>query len=195
MSRPDPTRIVLSRLSEEEAGRRTPDERLVVRFPGLYRRFNDLGMRRLSPGSSLRRRLVARAITRSYAAANRRDFELLLAGIDPNHEYRPSPEMMPPDLGGPTHGHDGYLRMWGYWLDAFEDIRYEPEEVLDFGDRFLVTVRQVGHGSGSGVGLTLPVFQLLTIRGGRTVLQEDFLDREEALAAAQSSSVAPLAAK
>jgi hypothetical protein len=195
VSRPEAIRIVLPRLSEEEAGRRTPDERVVVRFPAVWRRFNDLIVRGLSPGSSLRRRLVVRGITRSYAAANRRDFELLLIGIDPHHEYRPSPEIMPPDLGGPTHGHDGYLRMWSYWLDAFDDIQYEPEEVLDFGDKFLVTVRQVGHGSGSGVGLTLPVFQLLTIRGGRTVLQEDFLDREEALAAAQSSSVAPLAAK
>jgi ketosteroid isomerase-like protein len=195
VGQPEGTRIVLPRLSEEEAARRTPDERLAVRFPALYRRFNDLGVRGLSPGSSLRRRVVARGINRAYAAANRRDFELLLIGIDPDHEYRPSPEIMPPDLGGPTHGHEGYLRMWGYWLDAFEDIRYEPEEVLDLGDKFLVTVRQVGHGSGSGVGLTLPVFQLLTIRGGRTILQEDFLDREEALAAAQSSSVAPLTAK
>ncbi len=195
MSAPEGIRIVLPRLSEEEAGRRTPDERLIVRFPSLSRRVNDLGMRRLSPRSSLRRRLIARTITRSYAAANRRDFELLLTWIDPDHEYRPSREIMPPDLGGPTRGHDGYLRMWSYWLDAFEDIRYEPDEVIDFGDRFLVTVRQVGHGSGSGVGLTKPVFQLLTVRGGCTVVQEDFVDREQALAAAQSSSIAPLTAK
>ncbi len=188
MSQAAATRIVLPRLSEEEAGHRTADERLVVRFPAVWRRLNDLTVRRLSPRSSLRRRLVARGVTRSYAAANRRDFELLLSWIDPNHEYRPSREIMPPDLGGPTHGHDGYLRMWSYWLDAFEDIRYEPEEVLDFGDKFLVTVRQVGHGSGSGVGLTLPVFQLLTIRGGRTVLQEDFLDRDEALRAAAGTA-------
>ena len=92
---------------------------------------------------------------------------------------------MPPDLGGPTHGHDGYLRMWSHWLDAFEDIRYEPTEVMDFGDRFLVTVRQVGHGSGSGVGVARPVYQLLIIRGGRTIRQEDFVDRAQALDAAR----------
>jgi ketosteroid isomerase-like protein len=184
------TPIVLRRLSEQEAGRRTPEERLVVRFPRFFQRLNDLAVRRLPRGSTLRRRLIARGISRAYAAANRRDFQLLLTGIDPNHEYRPSREIMPPDLGGPTHGHAGYLTMWNHWLDAFEDIRYEPDEVLDFGDRFLVTVRQVGHGSGSGVGLTRPVFQLLTIRGGRTVLQEDFVDWDEAIAAAQRSAAA-----
>jgi hypothetical protein len=31
---------------------------------------------------------------------------------DPGSEYHPS---------------------WGYWLDAFEDIRWDPEEILDFG--------------------------------------------------------------
>ena len=156
---------------------------MLVRFPGPSTRLLAVVLR-LPPGSRIRREAVTQWVTRGYAAANRRDFAVLLAGIAPDHEYRPSREIMPPDLGGPTHGHEGYLRMWNYWLDAFEDIRYEPDEVLDFGDKLLVTVRQVGHGSGSGVGLSLPVYQLLTIRGGRTVLQEDFVDRAEALRAA-----------
>jgi ketosteroid isomerase-like protein len=188
------TRITLPRLSDEEAGRRTLEDRLTVRFPGLYRRLSAATMRHL-PAGSLRRNIVARGITRSYAAANRRDFELLLVLIDRDHQYRPSAEIMPPDLGGPTRGHEGYLRMWNYWLDSFGDIRYEPEEVLDFGEKFLVTVRQVGHGSSSGVGLARPVYQLLTMRGGRTVMQEDFVDRAQAIASAQSSAVAPLTAK
>jgi hypothetical protein len=49
-------------------------------------------------------------------------------------------------------------------LDAFEDIRWDPEEILDFGDRFLVTARQRGHGSGSGVAVSEPVFQLFKLR-------------------------------
>ena len=179
----DASRIPLRRLSEREVSRRSLSERVLVRFPGPSTRLLGaiLGLPR---GSRIRRQAVTQWVARGYAAANRRDFAVLLAGIAPEHEYRPSREIMPPDLGGPTRGHDGYLRMWSYWLDAFEDIRYEPDEVIDFGNRFLVTVRQVGHGSGSGVGLSQPVYQLLTIRGGRTVLQEDFVDRDEALHAA-----------
>lgn len=173
---------MLRPLSESASRRRTLNERLLVRFPALYRLFAARLMR--LPPSRLRSVAVAYAVARMYAAANRRDFELLLVGIDPRHEYRPAPEIMPPDLGGPTHGHDGYLRMWRYWLDAFDDIRYEPEEVLDLGAKLLVTVQQRGHGSGSGVAVSDPVFQLLTIRRGATVRQEDFRDRSEALEAA-----------
>jgi ketosteroid isomerase-like protein len=154
-----------------------------VRFPGLFRLLADALMR-LPPRSRLRRLMLARAVGRVYAAANRRDFDLVLAGWDPRSEYRPSGELMPPDLEAAFYGHDGYLRLWRYWLDAFEDIRWDPEEILDFGDRFLVTTRQSGHGSGSGVAVSEPVFQLFTLRRGLVVRQEDFLDRSKALEAA-----------
>jgi hypothetical protein len=90
---------------------------------------------------------------------------------------------MPPDLDPVFYGRDGYLRLWQYWLDAFWDIQWEPEEILDFGDRFLVTTQQRGRGSGSGVAVSEPVFQLFTLRQGLIVRQEDFLDRSEALEA------------
>jgi ketosteroid isomerase-like protein len=92
--------------------------------------------------------------------------------------------MMPPDLETAFHGHDGYLQLWRYWLDAFEDIRWDPEEMLDLGDTFLVTARQRGHGSGSGVAVSEPVFQLYELRRGIVVRLDDFLDRSKALEAA-----------
>jgi ketosteroid isomerase-like protein len=176
-------RIELPPLSEGASRHRTLDERLRVRFPGLFRLLADALMR-LPPRSRLRRLMLARAVGRVYAAANRRDFDLVLAGWDPRSEYRPSGELMPPDLEAAFYGHDGYLRLWRYWLDAFEDIRWDPEEILDFGDRFLVTTRQSGHGSGSGVAVSEPVFQLFTLRRGLVVRQEDFLDRSKAVEAA-----------
>ena len=177
------TRILLSPLGEKASQRRSLDQRLFVLFPALYRLFADRFMR-LPPRSRFRRLMLASFMTRIYAAANRRDFEVVLLGWDPGSEYRPSSELMPPDLEPVFHGHEGYLRLWRYWLDAFEDIRWDPEEMLDFGGRLLVTTQQRGHGSGSGVSVTEPVFQLFTLRRGLVVRQEDFLDRSEALAAA-----------
>ena len=127
--------------------------------------------------------MLAGFMARVYAAANRRDFEVVLLGWDPGSEYRPSAELMPPDLEPVFHGHEGYRRLWRYWLDAFEDIRWDPEEMLDFGGQLLVTTQQRGHGSGSGVSVTEPVFQLFTLRRGLVVRQEDFLDRSKALEA------------
>jgi ketosteroid isomerase-like protein len=120
----------------------------------------------------------------AYAAVNRQDFDVVLLGFDPAIEYRPSADLMPPDLEPVSYGHDGFLRLWRYWLDAFEDIRWEPEEMLDLGDRFLVTAQQRGHGSGSGVAVSEAVFQLYNLRRGLVVQQQDFLDRSQALEAA-----------
>ena len=167
-------RTALPPLSESAGQRRTPDERVLVRFPALARPLDRLRLRRWA---------LARAMRRAYAAANRRDFDLVSALHDPEHEYRPSSDLMPPDLEPVFHGHDGYLRLWRYWLDAFEDIRWDPEEMLDLGAKVLVTTQQVGHGSGSGVAVSKPVFQLFTFRRGLVVRQEDFVDRSEALEA------------
>lgn len=175
-------RTALPPLSESASRRRTPDERVLVRFPALARPLAAAVMRR-PPQSRLRQWALARAMRRAYAAANRRDFDLVGALHDPEHEYRPSRDLMPPDLEPVFHGHDGYLRLWRYWLDAFEDIRWDPEEMLDLGAKVLVTTQQVGHGSGSGVAVSKPVFQLFTFRRGLVVRQEDFVDRSEALEA------------
>ena len=126
--------------------------------------------------------MVARMIGRAYAAANRHDFDLILTGYDPAlYEYHPSVDLLPPDSEPVFYGHEGYLQLWRYWLEAFEDIRWDPEEILDFGDTFLVTTQQRGHGSGSGVAVRESVFQLFRLRRGLVVRQEDFLDRSKAL--------------
>jgi ketosteroid isomerase-like protein len=175
-------RIALQPLSERASQRRSLDQRLVVRFPGLYRLLAD-GFMRLPPRSRLRRWILVRNVGMAYAAANRRDFDSVLVGWDPASEYRPSSDLMPPDLETIFYGHDGYRQLWRYWLDAFEDIRWDPKEILDFGDRFLVRAQQRGRGSGSGVAVSEPVFQLFTLRRGLVVRQEDFLDRSKALEA------------
>jgi ketosteroid isomerase-like protein len=177
------TRIALRRGSERASRRRSIDQHLYVRVPGLYRLLVR-GFARLPARSRLRRVTLARAVRLAYAAANRRDFDVVLLGWDPESEYRPSSELMPPDAESVFHGHDGYLRLWRYWLDAFDDIRWEPEEVLDFGDRFVVSTEQRGRGSGSGVAVTQAVFQVFTLRRGLVMRQEDFLDRAKALEAA-----------
>jgi ketosteroid isomerase-like protein len=128
--------------------------------------------------------MVARRIRGAYAAANRRDFVLILSGLDPETEYRPAPDLIAPDQDDVFSGHDGYLRMWRNWLDAFQDLRFDPEEVVDLGDTFLVTAEQRAHVPGSGVTVGQPVFQLFKVRRGLVVWQHDFSDRSKALEAA-----------
>jgi hypothetical protein len=177
-------RTALPPLNDKASRRRTLDERLGVWFPGLARSLGK-ALFRLPPRSLLRQAILARVMTRAYAAANRRDFELILTANDSeSYEYHPSADYLPPDMDTVYCGHDGYRLFWRQWLDAFEDIRWDPEEMIDFGAKALVTARQSGHGSGSGVGLSKSVFQVFTFRGGLVIRQEDFLDRSKALEAA-----------
>ncbi|MFL5780105.1 MAG: nuclear transport factor 2 family protein [Thermoleophilaceae bacterium] len=180
------TRLAPPLRSGRAAERRGLDERLAVRFPRLSSSITAAVLRR-PPGSRLRSALLARAMARAYEAANRRDFELILTFNDPHdYEYRPSRAFLPPDMDTVYHGAGGYRRFWRLWLDAFEDIRWDLEEILDLGGRVLVKARQSGRGSGSGVAVSESVFQLFTFRRGLVLRQDDFVDREEALRAARA---------
>ena len=86
-----------------------------------------------------------------------------------------------PDLLGVQRGHAGYRRMWQGFIEAFQDLELEPEEVIDSGGRALVAGRVTGHVSQSGVGIDEPLFQVFTMRRGLVIRQKDFADREEAL--------------
>jgi ketosteroid isomerase-like protein len=176
-------RIALPPINERASQHRELDERLFVRLPTLYPVLAALVFR-LPRKSRLRRWMLARRIARAYAAANRRDFDLILTGLDPETEYRPGPDLIAPDQAVVFRGHAGYLEMWRNWLDAFEDLRFDPEEILDFGDTFLVTAQQRAHGSGSGIAVHKPVFQLFKVRRGLVVWQRDYSDRAKALEAA-----------
>src|SRR5437764_12074849 len=96
-------RIPLRPASETARGRRSLDQRIYARFPVLYRFLADV-VSRLSPGSRVRRLILARSVALAYAAANRRDFDVVLIGIDSEVEYRPSADLMPPDLETAFHG-------------------------------------------------------------------------------------------
>jgi ketosteroid isomerase-like protein len=167
--------------------RRKLDEHLWARFPALIR-ISTAAILRLPPHSRVRQALIVYWVRRSYEIVNRRDFDLALAAQDPEVliSWTADPRgRVPPDLLGEFHGHEGFHRAWQAWLDAFEDLRIEPDEVSDLGDnRLLVAFRAVGHGAGSGVLTAQRSFTIYTFRAGKVVRHEFFLDRDQAEEAA-----------
>jgi ketosteroid isomerase-like protein len=176
-------RYPVSLPSESAARHRSLDERLFLRFPALYRLFTERVLR-LPVRSRLRRLMIARFAGRAYAARNRRDFEVMLLGLDPGIEYHARNDLTPVDLDSVFYGRDDYRTVWRAMVEAFEDIRFEPEEVLDLGDTLLATSVVRGTGSGSGVPVSAQLFQVARLRRGLVVWQRDFGDRAEALKAA-----------
>jgi hypothetical protein len=80
-------RYPVSLPSARAGQRRALDERLFVRFPALYRLLAERVIR-LPLRSRLRRMMLTRIAGRGVAAANRRDFDVLLYGFDPVIELR-----------------------------------------------------------------------------------------------------------
>jgi ketosteroid isomerase-like protein len=170
-----------------ENRRRRLDERIFVRFPALARVSFSVWSN-LPPGSRLRRAWLSRIVRQGSEAANRRDFELLFLGFDPEIELE-LPESLaggyvPPDLVGVHRGHNGYRRMWAGLMDVWEDLRLEPEEAIDLGDRLLLAGRVKGHARLSGIPIDQPLFQLFTLRRGLVIRQRDFAERSQAIEAA-----------
>jgi ketosteroid isomerase-like protein len=169
-------------LPPETSQHQTLDGRILARFPALFPRLL-AAWARLPRHSRLRRAMLVRLVRQGYAAANRRDFDVTIRGYDPDcYEY--SPIVALPDSDPVYYGHDGFHKFWRQLLEAFDDVRLDPKEMLDLGDRVLVTTKMSAHGTGSGVSINQQLFQLMTFRRGLIVRQVDFQDRAQALEAA-----------
>jgi ketosteroid isomerase-like protein len=168
-------------LAPEAKQQRTLDDRILARLPAIVPRLL-AAWSRLPRHSRLRRAILVRAVQQGYAAANRRDFDVTIRGYDPGYEYHPDVGI--PDADAVYYGHDGFHKFWRQLLEAFGDVRLDPKEMLDLGDRVLVTTKMSAHGTGSGVSINQQLFQLMTFRRGLIVRQVDFQDRAQALEAA-----------
>jgi ketosteroid isomerase-like protein len=79
---------------------------------------------------------------------------------------------------------EGVRRFWEQWEELFDDIRIEPEELIDATDRIVSRLHIIGSGKGSGVDVDQRVYQVVELRDGSIVRVDEFYDRAEALEAA-----------
>jgi ketosteroid isomerase-like protein len=98
--------------------------------------------------------------------------------IDPEVEY-----VNPPDAveSGTRRGRKAFAGI----RDVYDDVRVEPEELIDAGgDEVVVIARITGKGRGSGVQIDWRQGYVWTIRDGKGVRFRWFNDPEQALEAA-----------
>ncbi len=114
------------------------------------------------------------------AAYNRRDFDTAIEHFDPEIEWV-LPARQRSDSG---RGPDAAVRFFEDIDEAMEELRLEPQEFIDAGDRVATRLRHRGRGKGSGVEIDEELYhQVATFRDGRIVRMEYFGSWEEALAA------------
>jgi ketosteroid isomerase-like protein len=163
--------------------RRTFVQRVNVSFPRAGRLFV-AALLRLPLRSRLRRELLARAIRDGTEAYNRRDREALFATADPDVEFNQIGQPVGVDTEDRYHGHEGVRRYFAAIDEAWETNRLEPQEVIDFGDRYLVLHRLRNRGRGSGAEVEQEMGLFLTYSRGMLVRADYYWSRDEALEAA-----------
>ena len=63
------------------------------------------------------------------------------------------------------------------------DVRLEPTELIDLGDRFVLLADMPMRAQASGIALAETYAGVSTLKDGKVIRQDDFLDHAEALAA------------
>ena len=123
------------------------------------------------------------ALRAQIDALNRRDLDAWLDGFDPDVEFS-MPSQWPDHQEG--RGREAALASMQMALDVAEDVRIEVEGIteLDSPDRLLVSTHVTARGAGSGVPLGFDRYDLITMRSGKVIRAEIFLDHDQALEAA-----------
>jgi ketosteroid isomerase-like protein len=85
---------------------------------------------------------------------------------------------------GISRGHDGLKRFFREWHEAWGDIDYTYDELIEAGDDVISIVTRHARGRASGIEVERLFALLWTVRDGRVVRVVWFLSREEALEAA-----------
>ena len=126
-------------------------------------------------------------VRRVYDAAARRDAATVLALYDPDIESDASQLGIAGIVGGDEvvyRGHDGLRRFFRDWHEAWMNIEYDFEELVDAGDEHVIAVvTRHARGRASGVEVERPFALVWTLRGGKVAHVVWFLSRAEALEA------------
>jgi uncharacterized protein len=120
-------------------------------------------------------------IREGYAHFNRGDLDWIVAHLDPEITWEDAEDV--PDAR--TYEGIGEVR---HYLESFahhwEEIRFEPQEVLEGDDVVLADCRLVGRGLASGAEVDAEVIHVWNMRRFKVLRVRTFFDRGEAAAAA-----------
>jgi len=119
-------------------------------------------------------------LRRGYEAFNEGGVDAIVERLAPEiqvHERGSSPDRET------YHGRGGIRELFEATAEAFDELRFEPEEFIDIGDHTLVLVRQHVRGRGSGAEIVGRIAHVWTMQDGRAIDLRIYGDKEQALKA------------
>ena len=121
-------------------------------------------------------------VRRAIDATNRRDIDGALEAAADDFKMDWSNSIGP--LKGVYRGREEVVNFWRSFIDAFESVRWDPEEIIDVDESRVIVVNHVRvRGRGSGVAVEGTGVQLWTISGGEARSMKLFQSKDEALEA------------
>src|SRR5687768_1388889 len=116
-----------------------------------------------------------------YEAVNRGDLEAVFRICDPAVEFEP-PERAP--YAGTYRGVDDVRELLESLLEAWRDLRWEPERFFEAGDLVVVFVNMAVRSKASDAQIAIRVGHFWELRDGKVLRFKIFPEREDALEAA-----------
>jgi len=117
----------------------------------------------------------------AYAAWSARDLDAFVEIFAEDVEVKP---FLGRGLGASTYrGHSGLRRWYEEANEDWDELRIEPHEFREAGDRLAVFLKAIGRGSGSHVEVAAELVHVAEFRNGKVTRLEGFGDREQALKA------------
>jgi ketosteroid isomerase-like protein len=178
-----PEQPVRTKLRPRRSGRRTLDQRLMLRLPrvgaALARAVGSL-----PPHSRLRRASLTRSVGLALESFNRRDLDAAMALCDPDFEYRPEAAWVRAGLVEESYrGMENYRRFVETVDEVWGGENYlTPLELVDDGERLLMLADGRMRAQASGVALSEEYALLATLKHGRPRVMQEYYDHAEALA-------------
>ncbi len=125
-------------------------------------------------------------VRRVYEALANRDGAMLRELYDPEIEWDNSRGAYG-ELAGVrvAHGLEELRAGFREWYEAWEDIRFDCQELIEVDDRVISVVTTRGRGRLSGIEVQLTNAGIWTIRNGKVLRTVWFPTREEALKGAE----------
>jgi SnoaL-like domain len=154
--------------------RQTVDEAIFVRAPAAFRALARLTLK-LPRGSRLRQAMIRRSVLLSMGAWMRRDFEAGLIRYAPDAVIGlgEGDARLRLDLEDSYRGRDGVRAFLQGFQDAFGDLTYEPQWIVDLGrDRFVMILHHSLRGRASGASVEQLSGHRLELRDGLVVREE-----------------------
>ena len=111
---------------------------------------------------------------------NRRGVDAILDFSDPEIEYREDPKFPQAEV---YRGRDAVVRQAREFFASFSEYRIEIEDLFGANDKVVAVCHEIGRGKASGAPVDRRVGWIFTIRAGKLLRMEIYLDPADALEA------------